>query len=90
MVNRALPGRTFPVIKYYYVFEVKYAESILSNGTRKLLLLVSTALALCVAGDYIDDYNELNELEPVQRYVHASGAYIRCFRLLTPPEARSM
>ena len=47
-------------------------------------------MAMCIAGDYNDDYNELNELEPVQRYVRASGAYIRRFRLLTPPRAKSM
>ena len=30
-------GWLFPMLKYKYMFQIKYTEAILSNGTRKLL-----------------------------------------------------
>ena len=30
-------GWSFPVLKYQYIFRIKYTEAILSNSTRKLL-----------------------------------------------------
>ena len=30
-------GRPFPMLKYKYIFQIKYTEAILSNSTRKLL-----------------------------------------------------
>jgi len=31
------PGWPFPVLKYKYIFQTKYTETVLSNSTRKLL-----------------------------------------------------
>ena len=35
--NAASPGWTFPMLKYKYIFQIKYKEAILLNSTRKLL-----------------------------------------------------
>jgi len=32
-------GWPFPMLKYKYIFRIKYTEAILSNSTRKLLWL---------------------------------------------------
>jgi len=30
-------GWPFAIVKYYYIFQIKYTEAIFSNSTRKLL-----------------------------------------------------
>ena len=36
------------VLKYKYIFEIKYSEAILSNGTRKLLWFKATEMLIAV------------------------------------------
>ena len=36
------------VLKYKYIFEIKYSEAILSNGTRKLLWFKATKMLIAV------------------------------------------
>ena len=38
----------FPVLKYYYIFQIKYTEAILSNSTRKLLWFEITKMLIAV------------------------------------------
>jgi len=38
----------FPVLKYKYIFQVKYTESILSNSTRKLLWFEISKMLIAV------------------------------------------
>jgi len=39
-------GWLFLVLKYKYIFHIKYAEAILSNGTRKLLWFEITKMLI--------------------------------------------
>ena len=36
------------MLKYKYIFQIKYTEAILSNGTRKLLLFEITQMVIAV------------------------------------------
>jgi len=42
------PGLAFPVLKYKYVFQLKYTEAILSNSTRKPLWFEITNMLVAV------------------------------------------
>ena len=39
-------GWLFPMLKYKYIFQIKYTEAILSNGTRKLLWLETNKMLI--------------------------------------------
>jgi len=41
-------GWPFPMLQYKYIFQIKYAEAILSNSTRKLLLFEITKMLIAV------------------------------------------
>jgi len=41
-------GWLIPMLKYKYIFQIKYTEAILSNGTRKLLLFEITQMVIAV------------------------------------------
>ena len=41
-------GWPFPVIKYTYIFHIKYTEAILSKSTRKLLWFEITGMLIVV------------------------------------------
>ena len=41
-------GWPFPVLKYKYIFQIKYTEAILSNSTRKLLWFEITKMLIAV------------------------------------------
>jgi len=38
----------FPMLKYKYIFQIKYTETILSNNTRKLLWFEITEMLIAV------------------------------------------
>jgi len=44
----SLQGWPFPVLKYKYVFQIKYTEAILSNSTRRLLRFEITSVLIAV------------------------------------------
>ena len=39
-------GWPFPMLKYNYIFQIKYTEAILSNSTRKLLWFEITKMLI--------------------------------------------
>ena len=41
-------GWPFPMLKYWYIFQMKYTEAILSNITRKLLWFEITKMLIAV------------------------------------------
>jgi len=41
-------GWPFPMLKYKYIFQIKYMEGILSNSTRKLLWFEITKMLIAV------------------------------------------
>jgi len=41
-------GWPFPVVKYKYIFQIKYTESILSSSTRKLLRFEITKMLIAL------------------------------------------
>ena len=41
-------GWPFPVLKYKYIFQIKYTEAILSNSTRKLIWFEITKMLIAV------------------------------------------
>ena len=41
-------GVPFPMMKYKYIFQIKYTEAILSNSTRKLLRFEITRMLIAV------------------------------------------
>jgi len=41
-------GWPFPMLKYKYIFQIKYTEAVLSNGTRKLLWFEITKMLIAV------------------------------------------
>jgi len=41
-------GWPFPMLKYKYIFQIKYTEAILSNSTRKLLKFEITEMLTAV------------------------------------------
>jgi len=41
-------GWPFPMLKYKYIFQIKYTEAILSNSTRKLLWFEITKMLIAV------------------------------------------
>jgi len=41
-------GWLIPMLKYKYIFQIKYTEAILSNGTRKLLLFEISQMVIAV------------------------------------------
>jgi len=41
-------GWPFPVLKYEYIFQIKYTEATLSNSTRKLLRFEITEMLIAV------------------------------------------
>jgi len=42
------PGWPFTMVKDQYIFQIKYTEAILSNGTRKLLRFENTEMLIAV------------------------------------------
>jgi len=41
-------GWSFPMLKYKYIFQIKYTEAILSNSTRKLLWFEITIMLTAI------------------------------------------
>ena len=50
----SLQGWPFPVLKYRYIFQIKYTEAILSNSTRRLLRFEITSVLIAVFEKLID------------------------------------
>ena len=50
----SLQGWPFPVLKYKYIFQIKYTEAILSNSTRRLLRFEITSVLIAVFEKLID------------------------------------
>jgi len=48
-------GWPFPMLKYKYIFQIKYTEAILSNITRKLFWFETSKMLIAVAGDEKQD-----------------------------------
>jgi len=48
-------GWPFPMLKYKYIFQIKYTEAILSNITRKLFWFEISKMLIAVAGDEKQD-----------------------------------
>jgi len=48
-------GWPFPMLKYKYIFQIKYTEAILSNITRKLFWFEISKMLIAVAGDKKQD-----------------------------------
>jgi len=48
-------GWPCPMLKYKYIFQIKYTEAILSNITRKLFWFEISKMLIAVAGDEKQD-----------------------------------
>jgi len=46
-------GWQFPMLKCKYIFQIKYTETILSNGTRKLLWFEITKMLIAVKNKFV-------------------------------------
>jgi len=46
--SAASPGWPFPVLKYKYIFQIKYTAALLSSSTRKLLWFEITKMLIAV------------------------------------------
>jgi len=43
----------FPVLKYKYIFQIKYTEAILSNRARKLLWLEISKMLIALKNNFL-------------------------------------
>jgi len=48
LAQRRFPGLAVSMLKYKYIFQIKCTETILSNGTRKLLRFEITKMPIAV------------------------------------------